>query len=344
MELREWQYINKPAGSTTNNSSSSGYKKRFEKLIKYHIDHASSELESVNKKVITEYGFRLEEHYNTGSQEFDRTIIVTVNSSNTFYLSISVDGKEVYNNDYENYEEILEILTDTYMFLPDEGTQDYNELLTEALNEWQLMNTPKPAKNPFTTGKAYRYNRLLDQINADGIAKYKLNKISNTDLDITVDTAKTKNLNIKIGYDPADDDYVLVTNNKVTLSGCDYEKDILPLLQAGGIISNTNLCESAGSIADDFKLYENLWEDVDVEEYNMVLGRTQYNLYNDSDLNAYLTQSARLMRKPIGNEKPLEFFKLQKVNKMLRTPKYCNEKKLAAKLLRVKAELEKSFN
>jgi hypothetical protein len=346
MELREWQYINKPAGSTINNSSSSGYKKRFEKLIKYHIDHASSELESITTKDIKPYGFHLGEHYNTGSSEFDRTIIVSVNKyTDEFYLSIFVDGKVVYQNDYEGYEKVLEILTGSYMFLPDEGTQDYNELLTEALNEWQLMNPPQPAtsKNPYTRGQAYRYNRLLDQITSDGIVKYKLNKLTNDTLDITVDTKKQSNLNVKIVYNPITNDYSFTVGGR-TLPGCDYEEDILELLNIAGVIKNTDLCESAGSIADDFRLYDILWEDVDVEEYNMVLGRTQYNLYNDSDLNAYLTQSARLMRKPIGNEKPLEFFKLQKVNKMLRTPKYGNEKKLAAKLQKVRAELKKSLN
>jgi hypothetical protein len=481
MELREWQYMNKPAGSTTNNSSSSGYKKRFEKLIKYHIDHASSELESVTTKDIKPYGFHLGEHYNTGSSEFDRTIIVSVNKyTDEFYLSIFVDGKVVYQNDYEGYEKVLEILTGSYMFLPDEGTQDYDDLLSESLNEWKYanppasssqpasvtssktnkekftelvaymqkhkdssviftsvngpndtgfeyeeqrafadgseynlsvevslgkhdlftihidtdgkrkynimakgweellsylriyfhapktgspeyksltesfsselnewkyMNPPQPAtsKNPYTRGQAYRYNRLLDQITSDGIVKYKLNKLTNDTLDITVDTKKQSNLNVKIIYNPITNDYSFTVGGR-TLPGCDYEEDILELLNIAGVIKNTNLCESAGSMADDFKLYENLWEDVDVEEYNMVLGRTQYNLYNDSDLNAYLTQSARLMRKPIGNEKPLEFFKLQKVNKMLRTPKYGNEKKLAAKLQKVKAELKKSLN
>lgn len=131
MRLREWKYMSKPAASA---ASSSGYKKRFEKLIKYHIDHASSELERVIRKDIKEDSFHLGEHYNTGSQEFDRDIIVSVDkATGTFYLSIFVDGKEVYGNDYKSYEEVLEILTSSYMYLPDEGTQDYDDLLTEAL-------------------------------------------------------------------------------------------------------------------------------------------------------------------------------------------------------------------
>ena len=129
--LTEWVAMN----NKTSFTSSSGYKKRFEKLIKYHIDHASSELERVNNKVINEYDFHLSEHYNTGSDEFNRTIIVSVNKyTDEFFLSIFVDGKVVYRNNYEGYKKVLEILTDTYMFLPDEGTQEYDDLLTESFS------------------------------------------------------------------------------------------------------------------------------------------------------------------------------------------------------------------
>jgi hypothetical protein len=124
--------MNPPSSNTT---SATGYKKRFEKLIKYHIDHASSELESITTKDISNWHFRLGEHYNTGSSEFDREIAVSVDkATDTFYLNIFVDGKQVYHNDYKSYEEVLEILTDTYMFLPDEGTSDYDDLLTESLS------------------------------------------------------------------------------------------------------------------------------------------------------------------------------------------------------------------
>jgi hypothetical protein len=133
MELREWQYMNKPAGSTANNSSSSGYKKRFEKLIKYHIDHASSELESITKKDIKEDSFRLSEHYDNGHHEFDRDIIVSYDKvSDTFMLRIFVDGKEVDNILRKGYEDFVKAI-EPYMFLPDQGTSEWDDLLTEAL-------------------------------------------------------------------------------------------------------------------------------------------------------------------------------------------------------------------
>jgi hypothetical protein len=128
MELREWQYMSKPA----NNSGS--YKKRFEKLIKYHIDHASSELESITKKDIKDDGFRLTEHYNNGHREFDRDLIVSYDKdSDTFFFRIFIDGKEVDSILRNSYEEFV-VAAEPYMFLPDGGTQEYDDLLTESFS------------------------------------------------------------------------------------------------------------------------------------------------------------------------------------------------------------------
>jgi hypothetical protein len=131
MELREWRYMNPPNSNTT---SAASYKKRFEKLIKYHIDHASSELESITRKDIKDYSFRLGEHYNDGHDEFDRDILVAYDSSSdTFFIHIFVDRKEVESvqcDDYENFVKAIE----PYMFLPDAGTPDYDSLLTESFS------------------------------------------------------------------------------------------------------------------------------------------------------------------------------------------------------------------
>ena len=169
MRLNEWQYINPPAKNAgPTSASSTGYKKRFEKLIKYHIDHASSELESITTKDISNWHFRLGEHYNTGSAEFDRDIAVSVDkATNIFYLNIFVDGKQVYHNDYESYEEVLEILTDTYMFLPDDGTQEYDDLLVEWVAMKNNSNTSsQPASSSSSTSKTNKekFTELLQYI------------------------------------------------------------------------------------------------------------------------------------------------------------------------------------
>ena len=136
MELREFKYMNPPA------SKAGGYKKRFEKLIKYHIDHASSELERIIRKDIKDESFHLGEHYNDGKEEFDRDIVVSYDkNSDTFFLRIFIDGKQVddiLRKGYENFVKAAE----PYMYLPDGGTQEYDELLTEALTE-AVKNIPE---------------------------------------------------------------------------------------------------------------------------------------------------------------------------------------------------------
>lgn len=272
MKLQEWKSMNsKPTASAA--STSGSYKKRFEKLIKYHIDHASSELESVTTKDIKPYGFHLGEHYNTGKEEFNRDIVASADK-NTGILTfgVFVDGKEVCRRECKDYEEFVNELGDSYMYVTTlKGTPDYEDLLVEwvdsngkkvSLSNSSNSTSSQPASLNNTLkakSQVKRYSKLTKQIDADGLCtNRRTNKFNNTTLDITLNTAKTKDLNIRIVYDPADDDYELITNGKTSLSGCDYENDILPILIAGGIISNTNLCEST-SFADDFKLYENMW-------------------------------------------------------------------------------------
>ncbi len=156
-ELHEWVdksgnkiNLNTTAVSASNTSSSS-YKKRFEKLIKYHIDHASSELESITKKDIKDYGFHLGEHYNTGLSEFDRDIIASADkNTGTLSFSIFVDGKEVCRRQCKDYEEFFNELGDSYMYLTYEGTPDYDDLLIE----WVDAKGNKISTTASTTGTA----------------------------------------------------------------------------------------------------------------------------------------------------------------------------------------------
>ena len=134
MKLNEWKIMNtnKPAASTS--TSSGSYKKRFEKLIKYHIDHASSELESVTKKDIKDYSFHLGEHYNDIKYEFDRDIVVAYDKkSDSFFLHIFVNGSELQSIQAESYEDLVKYLG-PYMFLPDSGTTEYDDLLVESVS------------------------------------------------------------------------------------------------------------------------------------------------------------------------------------------------------------------
>lgn len=272
MELREWKYMTQ-AGSISGNTaqastSSGGYKKRFEKLLKYHLDKVSKVpmlgFEKLTRKAVTDYGFRLGEIYNISSGKLDRTVIVTVASSGTFYLRIEIDGRIVDSSSYESYEELIASLAYSYLVLPDAGTKEYNDLLTESLNEWKTMNpsTSSKASQPASKSKSQedRYKKLIAQIDADGISTYKVNKLTGTELDINVSTKLKSDIHVRIIYNPNTDDYILAAGKGLT-GGWTYE-DILSTLETATVIKNTDLCESAFSIAEDFELYDFLWENI----------------------------------------------------------------------------------
>lgn len=115
-------------------NSTTSYKKRFEKLIRYHIDHASSELESITKKDIRDNYFHLGEHYNDGHEEFDRDIVVSYDKdSDTFFMRVFMDSKEIYSKLCNRYEDLVNALED-YMWLPDVEDPGYEDLLEESVS------------------------------------------------------------------------------------------------------------------------------------------------------------------------------------------------------------------
>ena len=268
MRLNEWQYMN---SSSTN---STGYKKRFEKLIKYHIDHASSELESITTKNIKENGFHLGEHYNTGSSEFDRNIVVSfIKNTDEFIISIYVDNKEVYSTQVKGYDNCVAVL-EAYMFLPNRGTQDYDDLLTEwvAMKGSQTSSTPQASSTSKTNKE--KFEELTDYMKAhinssvekaevvrldEGGFTYKEHWRSNT--------GKTFVLTLLVGYSRFDSSWryelYMDTNLIKEVKGSGWE-DLLEELEKyfhvpkAGSPEHKSICESV-SFAEDFKLYENLW-------------------------------------------------------------------------------------
>lgn len=291
MELREWQYISKPAGNIASNSSSSGYKKIFEKLIKYHIDHASSELESITKKDIEDESFVLREHYNTGSEEFDRDIIVNWDkNTNTFYFSMYINGKHKEANNRIGWEQFLKLL-DCYMFLPDQGSSEWNDLLIESLNEWQLVNPPTSASAPSSTGSFESYKERFKKL-FNYATKHKRSSVDQTAIEKLSEDEHMSMFHFthhilggaqRFDYDleiilainkPRGNWYLHVyefdgkTHNKIAdLRGPDYEtllktlSDYIEVPAVGSAEYKDMLQESINtSIADDFKLYENLWD------------------------------------------------------------------------------------
>lgn len=273
MRLNEFRYMNTPASN-----SSGSYKKRFEKLIKYHIDHASSELESITKKDIKDNYFRLSEHYNTGSSEFDRDLVVTYDKdSNTFMLRIFVDSKEVYSTLCYSYEEFVEA-AEGYMFLPDSMTPEYDDLLTEWVAMKNTFNTSQSTSSASTKTNRERFTSLLyymmkhkaivvdkaEVVRLDDAGfTYKEHRKSATGNDFT--------LTLLVGFGRGTYynhwEYELYKNDKLLEknSGEGFESFLWNIsayfnTPKVGSPEHQSLTESYSSIADDFKTYENLWD------------------------------------------------------------------------------------
>ena len=145
------------------------------------------------------------------------------------------------------------------------GSFSYKEIDMN-LKEWVdakgnkiKLNTPAQTTTSSTgnyPSQEDRYKKLLAQIDADNICEYTVNQLTDRILDITVSTAKKSDTPIKIVYKPYVPCYTFIVYGR-EVNDLTYE-EILDLLEMAGIIKNTNLCES-GSIAEDFRLYENLW-------------------------------------------------------------------------------------
>lgn len=257
-----------------NNSPSGSFKKRFEKLIKYHIDHASSELESITKKDIRDSYFHLGEHYNTGSQEFDRDIVVSYDKdSGTFFLRIFVDGKEVDSILRKGYEDFVKA-AEAYMFLPDSGTQEYDDLLTESLNEWQLMNPPRASQPASSKTNKEKFTELVSYMQKhkdSSVIFTSVNRPNDTGFEYEEQRAFTNgneyNLSLEVECKSGDLFFIHLDmdgNRLATKSAVGWEDLLLKIkthfhVPKTGSPEYKSLTESFSSFADEFKLYENLF-------------------------------------------------------------------------------------
>jgi hypothetical protein len=146
------------------NNNSTSIKKRFEKLIDYHIKHADSELESITKKDIKDDGFHLGEHHSHPSRPngFEKEIVVHYDkNTDAFYLTTLIDGKEVLKDLRSTGWKGFLKTVEKYMWLPDEGTLEYDDLLTESL-------TTLPSKLYHAT-----YRQFLNSIKKKGLGNTK---------------------------------------------------------------------------------------------------------------------------------------------------------------------------
>jgi hypothetical protein len=264
--LNEWQLMNQPkASQPASTAPTKTNKEKFVELVYYMQKHKDSSVIFTSATVPIDTGFEYEEQRSSANgDDYNLSVKVSLGKHDLFTIHVDKDGKRVYNIMAKGWEELLRYLR-IYFHAPNMGSPEYKSLtesFSSELKEWKPMNPTKPAQANNTFDNTYRYQRLLAQIDSDGIATYKVNKLDNVELDITVDTANQKGLHLNI-FDnvpdnPNAEDYSFTVGNKAS-GGWKYDEEILPMLIAGRVMQNDDLCESAGSIADDFKLYENLW-------------------------------------------------------------------------------------
>ncbi len=292
--LTEWQLMNSPTQQTQAPASSTkgGYWERFNRLLYYHVKHKSPSVDRIVRTQVRKDGFHYTEHHRAGTSGYEKDIVVNIDLAATenWKLQTYINGKPHVGGAGDGYTNLLKELR-KYLTLPTVGTPEYKELLTESfsseLKEWKAMNstsTSKPANSP---SQKERYKKLITQIDADKISTYTVNELTDTILDFNVSTKyKPAGYRVKIEYSPATDDFILQVGDGTAIKGNDWNEDILTLFGAGAILRETDILRESYSIADDFKLYENLWDDegkrfkvimvVDDEEYT-------YGTYDSRD-------------------------------------------------------------
>lgn len=293
MELREWQYMNPPQVAGTSgqvtSGSSSGYKKRFLKLLTYHVTHRNKMVVSYKVKTLTDDSFLyIEEFKNPATgEEWEVEYSVYIGGlTEAWRLIVRKNGR--YPDDLRGtgWVNLLRELR-PYMSIPTTGTPEYKELLTESfsseLKEWKYINPPKPAssktnKEKFTELIDYMMKRkssLVTKTEAvridDGGFTYKEYYKSSISQDYT--------LTLLVGHSRFNSSWkyelYMDTNLIKEVQGSGWEELLEELekyfhVPKAGSPEYKKLCEST-SIADDFKLYENLWDDDEGKRFKVIM-------------------------------------------------------------------------
>jgi hypothetical protein len=237
MRLKEYKdahgnRVSTSSSSGSSSASSGSFKKRLDKLIKYYGQHLPKAVASVNVTLLTNDTLAFTEYYDDRESTVIKYEIYIGPATEAWRLK--VDAKPGTKEDIagQGWVELLKTLR-AFITIPVVSTPEYKDLLVEWVDKTgKKVSAPSTSSQPAITSfdNTYRYQSLLAQIKADDIATYFVNKLDDTTLDITLDTAKKNNLNIKIVYNSSSNDYSLTVGGSKTVNECDYEEDILELL------------------------------------------------------------------------------------------------------------------
>jgi hypothetical protein len=160
------------------------------------------------------------------------------------------------------------------MWLPGINSSEWNDLLTESLNEWKAMNPPKASQPTSSSTNKDKFVKLMYNMMKDKLPSVTDVKCVRVD-DNGFTYKETRNnvtlgehvLTLLVGYNK-DDSWKYELYIDTTLAEARQGNSMKELLRwlssyfgvpLPGSKEYSELCESY-TIADDFKLYENLWD------------------------------------------------------------------------------------
>jgi hypothetical protein len=247
---------------TKSNASGGGYKEKFEKLLDYHKNHKAYFIVRSEIKYIRDDGFHYMDRVKHAGEEFDHDVLVRIQINKLtkqpdWWISVFKDGNHVLDKSHygTGYESLVNSLRDS-LVIPPRGSSDYENLLESA---WQLSedlsnyDVKKEGSSlaAYIDGKLIARGQNYSELAAD-VREWEQDegaKLSKSRFSVTwiVDA------NNRVGYIEDLDNSVVAENEQEAIK---YIKNKVPMARN---IKATKLEAVDTTFADDFLLYENLW-------------------------------------------------------------------------------------
>lgn len=262
---------NTSSTATSSKPASKGNKEKFQELVaymeKYKVAYTTTTVVAALDEGQLIYKICRRP---PGLKEYEITLEITYSRSNdSWQFELYRNGSYVDDSYGKGWEDLLLSLRGTefgtYANIPKPGSKEYDSLLewvdssgnkvTSPSNNSSSQNT-SPAAPIDPKDQTERYKKLLAKIDSEKKYTYQVKELSNRVLTFIIDL-DFKRQYIRIIYSPSKESYLvqIVGDHDVR---CDAWKTVLQILVSIGVIKDTS--ESLDiSYADDFKLYENLW-------------------------------------------------------------------------------------
>ena len=295
MKLQEWKNSNGDkvniqglvvSNQSSSGSSSTGFKKRFEKLLAYAQAHKGPAVNKTTIKSISDDGFFYTEKIRGGYSYYDRDITVYIGpTTEAWRLKVFIDNEINEDLAGQGWPELLKTLR-AYITVPVTTTLEYKELLTEWVDKSgkkvSISSSSAPVKAAPTTLYKDKFKKLLNyHLSNDYNVKHESSQgtieiLSEDDdkalfkyKDIWEDGVGKKHETITAAaYFKGDSTWWVIryVDGKQTedFVGSEFN-ELVKKLYRYFTLPPTNSSEyqdllESTSFAEDFKTYENLWD------------------------------------------------------------------------------------